>query len=62
MEMKDKVWQGELLGHKNIGYKRHFECSHTEGTQGDSAPWSRPRWSKIFRNPDFCEKVTFRMY
>ena len=30
MEMKDKVWQGELLGHKNIGYKRLFEGTLTE--------------------------------
>ena len=44
MEMKDKVWQGELLGHKNIGYKRLFECSHIEGTRGDSAKKIRSKW------------------
>ena len=44
MEMKDKVWQGELLGHKNIGCKRLFECSHIEGTRGDSAQKIRSKW------------------
>ena len=48
----------KILSQKSICYEKSRYLLMWK----DMAPWTKGGSSKIFRSPNFCEKVTFRMY